>query len=106
MASGTGQYRERIIVQVNTPSVDAEGQAIASWATYKTVWGRVRFVDGRELEGMQKVNARIEAEVTTQYRTDITVLHRLSWRSAFWNIHTILPNENKFSMRLLVSKVE
>ena len=101
-----GEKREVIVIQVNTPTVDAEGQPIASWGTFTTVWARAEFLTGRELEAMQKLNSAITLKFTMNYRTDILVTHRVSWRSKFWNIEAILPEENKFDMALLASKVE
>ena len=105
-STAIGLRRERIVVQVATPTVDAEGQPINSWATFDTVWARAEFLSGRELEAMQKINSAIALNFTVHYRTDILVTHRVSWRSEFWNIEAILPQENKFDMALICSKVE
>ena len=101
-----GEKRERPIVQVATPTVDAEGQPVKSWATFDTIWASVDFLYGSELEAMQKINSSISVKFTTHYRTDILVTHRLSWRSEFWNILAILPESDKFDMVLACSKVE
>lgn len=106
MTTAVGTKRERIVIQVTTPTVDAEGQPIDSWATFDTIWARAEFLTGRELEAMQKLNSSITLKFTTHYRTDILSTHRISWRSKFWNIESILPEENKFDMALMCSKVE
>ena len=106
MSRAVGLKRERPVIQVATPTVDAEGQAVDSWATFDTIWAEIQFLSGRELEAMQKINSSISLKMTTHYRTDILVTHRVSWRSEFWNIEAVLPESNKFDMHLLCSKVE
>lgn len=106
MTRAVGLKRERPIIQVNTPTVDSGGQPIASWATFDTIWAEIVFLSGRELEAMQKINNSISLKMTTHYRTDILVTHRVSWRSEFWNIEAVLPEADKFDMHLLCSKVE
>ena len=106
MTTALGLKRERIVVQVTTPTVDSSGQSIDSWGTFDTIWARAEFLMGRELEAMQKLNSAISLKFTVHYRTDLLVTHRISWRSEFWNIEGILPTENKFDMVLACSKVE
>lgn len=106
MPNAIGVMRERLAIQTNTPSVDAEGQPVASWATTVTVWGRAEFLSGRELEAMQKINSQIVTRFTVRYRADITELMRVSWRSKNWNINAVMPDEGKDFIALLVSKVE
>lgn len=104
--SSSGAKRERIVIQVNTPSQDAEGQPVASWGTHATVWAQSRFLSGRELAGMNKPVSEQMVEFETNYRTDITQLMRVSWRSETWNIEAIQPAESKFVMKLITRKVE
>jgi len=87
-------------------SVDAEGQPVISWSDFATVSGRAEYLEGRELELMQKVNSEITVRFTVRYNTTITALMRVSWRSALWNIHAVLPWESQDFMYLGVSKVE
>jgi SPP1 family predicted phage head-tail adaptor len=102
----SGLKREQIVIQVNTPSADGDGGFAASWSTFATVWARAEFMTGRELEGMQKVNSAVSLKFTVNYRADVLVTHRVSWRSKIWQIEAILPGESKFDMMLMVSKVE
>lgn len=105
MTTALGLKRERIVIQLMTPTVDAEGQPVLAASTFDTIWARAEFLSGRELEAMQKINSSVSVKFTTHYRTDILVTHRVSWRSASYNIEAILPEEDKFDMALLASKV-
>jgi head-tail adaptor len=112
MPERIGAKRERITIQVGTPTVDAEGEPIVLWATFTEVWARAEFLSGRELEAMQKINAEISVRLTVNRRTDLLTTHRVLWKSPVdaaaeaWNIHAIIPTEDRFDMALLVGKVE
>jgi len=101
-----GGMDQRLVIQSNTPTADAEGQPIPSWSTFTTVWGRAEYLTGREMEGMQKINSAIQMKFTVRYLSTITPLMRVSWRSESWNIHTILPDVKLEFMNLMASKVE
>jgi SPP1 family predicted phage head-tail adaptor len=112
MPERIGAKRDRIAIQSATPTVDAEGEPIEVWATFVEVWARAEFLSGRELEAMQKINAEISVRLTVNRRTDVITKHRVLWKSPVdaaaeaWNIHAIIPSEDKFDMALLVGKVE
>ncbi len=97
--------RERLVIESATESADAEGQPIQSFTTFDTIWARVEFLTGRELEAMQRINALITMTASVRYRTDITETMRINWRSNYWNINGILPDEFKQFMILALSKV-
>lgn len=113
-----GAKRERIVIQSSVETADAEGEPIDVWSTFATVWARVEFLSGRELEAMQKINAEASVKFTTNYiksmaewnkdtDPDMSPLEmRIRWRNSTWNIHAIQPTEDKFDMALMCSKVE
>lgn len=106
MHSAIGLKRERVLIESFSESADAEGQPVKTWLTFITEWARAEFLSGRELEAMQKINAEISVKFTTNYRADVTEKMRLYWRNDYWNIHAILPTEDKFDMALMASKVK
>ena len=101
-----GDLPERVVIIQDTPSQDGTGQPVPSWATYKTIWARVEFMNGRELEAARKIVAEAVLRVTVRYRTDFTEKMRMRWRSIDWNIDAILPYADKHFMDFLVSKAE
>lgn len=101
-----GDLRERVTLKtVARSTVDAEGQSVVTETDIGTCGARCEYLEGRELEMMQKINAAIQVRMTLPYRTDITETSRIVWRGATWNIHALLPDEDKFFMKALVSRV-
>ena len=99
-----GPLRERIVIQYPTETVASGGQPLKTWSTHTTVWGRPEYLSGRELEAMQKINSDIQIRFTARYLSSVTELMRISWRSEYWNIHAILPDERKEFMFLMASR--
>lgn len=105
----SGPLRERITIQSYTEAADAEGQPVKTWAdlaTAPTVWASAVYLTGREREAMDKITTESAVKFTVHYRTDITTQMRVSWRSTYWNIHSVVPDSKKFFMTLTTSKVE
>lgn len=101
-----GDKRERLLIQSCTEIADAEGHPVKTWRTLTTAWARAEYLSGQELEAMQKINAEIAVKFTVNYRPEVNEKMRVQWRGSTWNIHGVLPAEDKFDMRLAVSKVE
>lgn len=87
-----GQLREQIALQQNTPTVDAHGQPIASWATTATVYARLDPLSGREfIEGARR-DADITHRITIRYRADITptTAWRILYGTRVFDIEAVL----------------
>ncbi len=48
MVRDIGELNKRIEIQKNTPTLNAGGHRVDSWATVKKVWAKMRDVSGRE----------------------------------------------------------
>lgn len=94
------------MIQVATETADAEGQSVKAWNDFLKTWARVEFLSGRELEAMQKINSDISIRFTMRFNETVVDTMRLSWRSNYWNIHAILPDERRDYMAVMASKVE
>lgn len=106
MPEQIGKKRERLTVELATETADSEGQMVKTWVAFRTMWARAEFLMGRELDAMQKINAEITTRFTVNYQNDLTEKMRIKWRLLNWNIHAILPTEDKFDMAIFASKVE
>lgn len=107
MREPIGKKRERIVIQAPQESVDSSGYPAKTWTEHARLWARATFLRGVELEAMQKINAATWIRFTIRYRhNDLTEKMRIVWRNENWNIHSILPTEDKFDMALTASKVE
>lgn len=107
MSLAAGLMRERIAFYSFTETVSSEAQPVKSApVTVATVWARVSSLNGREFEAMKAISAEAAWKFTVNFRTDITVLMKIFWRNATWNIHDIQPDEDKFYMAIFASKVQ
>lgn len=88
-----GKLRERITVQQDTPTQNAYGEPIESWATYATRWAAVEPASGNERwTGDERL-----AEVTHRFRVrydattkNITPKMRISYDSRTFDIHSVI----------------
>ncbi len=85
----SGQLRHRIAIQTNTPSQDAYGQPIDSWATAATVWAAAKMLGGRELFAAQQAESRATVEFTIRRRA-VTAQQRISWDGRIFGIEAII----------------
>lgn len=72
-----GRLRQRITLQVSTPTQDANGEPIDAWAnlgSVPTVWANIRVKPGGErfVSGGGTVQAEIIHTATIRFRADIT----------------------------------
>ncbi|MFH1731833.1 MAG: phage head closure protein [Planctomycetota bacterium] len=68
-----GQLRHRVALQAATSAQDSYGEAIKTWATVKSVWGRVEDLTGRELLLAQQVQSEATVRVTIRYPSGTTL---------------------------------
>lgn len=73
-----GRMDRQIVIEQNTPTQDAAGQPIESWATLATVWAEYLPVSGREFWQAKQVNAQAVANFRIHYRSDVTRKMRLT----------------------------
>ncbi len=81
-----GPMDQQITIQQNTPTQDATGQPIESWATLATVWAEYLPVSGREFWAARQVNATAVANFRIHYRSDVTRKMRVSFDGDTYNI--------------------
>ena len=107
-AFGIGLMRERIVVKAPTITADSEGQPVKRWDPFISLWARIDFLSGSELQAMQKINSQISTSMTVRYKDslDVKPTMQIFWRETMWNINAILPDEFKEFTELMVSKVE
>lgn len=104
-----GKMRERLVIQAvttGTPAASAEGMPNVVFTNLVTLWAQVEFLNGRELEAMQKINSLILLRATVRYRKNLDEKMRVLWRDKIWNINAILPDPDTQFMALLLSKLE
>ena len=89
MALRSGPLREKVIVQVTTPSQDSYGEPIDSWGTYVTRWAEVTPINGTEKwagnENLAQVTHRFRIRYDSSTKS-ITPKHRISYDSRIFDI--------------------
>lgn len=97
-----GLLRHRVAIQTNTPSQDAYGEPIPSWATTATRWAAVEPVSGREtgLAGDQQVEAARLVRIRVRRLDGVSVTQRVSWDSRLFDIESIVhdPTNNRWNV--------
>lgn len=76
----TGELRDRVTIEQNTPSTNTQGGRTASWGTLATVWASV--VPARAGEALQLrefIGSTAAYVVTIRNRGDVTPKMRVSW---------------------------
>lgn len=87
-----GALRHRINLQSRATTVDAAGQAIGSWSTYRTCFAEVIYKGGAETVRGQQVDAQYSAVIRIRFPQSGTFPvpeHRAIWDSKTFNIKSI-----------------
>jgi len=88
MAVMIGELKRLISLQVNTPTLNAFGEEIDSWAeiTQGAVWAAVKYLRGFERVGSGQEASFGEALFTIRYRTGLTTQHRIVYDGDTYDI--------------------
>jgi len=85
-----GRLKRRIIIQEPTETQGATGQAVPSWATYRTVWADVRQRPGRETFDADQILAETNTVFRIRYLEGLTRKMRISYGGDIYDIHSIV----------------
>src|SRR4051812_26672811 len=99
--------RERIAIQLNTPTQDEDGAIVDSWATITggTVWAQVKTLSGYEGTVARQVNADVNLAIIIRFLDGITPRHRVVYRSRNLDINAVLNvNERRIKTVLLCTE--
>ena len=101
------KMRKRLTVKRVAETTDGIGGATEAYSTIGTVWGEVKELTGyRALEYAQVIEGK-PYEVTTRYRTDITIDSKctLTYKSRTLYVHSVTTDEmNKIFKIITYSK--
>lgn len=101
-----GDLNRRLVIEKNSPTQDAVNEPVEDWAEFKTLWGSVQFLGGRELEAAQKIVQTASVQFVVRKRDDITEEMRVVFGGRTYRINDIAPIEDgRTFMRLLASRV-
>ena len=93
-----GRLDRRITIQQSTPTQDAAGQPIESWAALATVWAEVVPVGGSEVFQAKQFGAEAVAKFRIRYRGDVTRAMRVVYDSDNYDISDV-AEDRRFERR-------
>ena len=101
-----GNLRHQVIIQVNTPTKDANGGVVDSWSTDSTVWASVQTLTGRKLEMARQIDAEATVEIRMRYcgsggSANVTVDNRLLFGDRILQPFLVV-NENERNVMLTI----
>jgi len=102
-----GKLRQRINIQTNTPTKDADGVLTDVWATTYTVWGSIEPLAGREWFAAKQFNAEVNTKIRIRYLAGITAEMRITYGTQVFKIDAPpIDFENRHKdLELLCSEV-
>ena len=84
-----GRLNRRITIQEPTESQGTTGQAVPSWATYRTVWAEVKQRTGKESFDADQMVAETNTIFKIRYLTGLTRKMRISYGGDYYGIESI-----------------
>jgi len=93
-----GRLDRLIVIEQSTPTQDAAGQDIESWATLATVWAEVVPVGGSEVFQAKQFGAEAVAKFRIRYRGDVTRKMRVVYDSDNYDIADV-AEDRRFERR-------
>ena len=82
----SGELRDRLTIQTVTEARDSLGQAIETWATFATVWGKLTPINGRERFLAAQTHAESTYRARIRWIAGLTAKMRISFNEKIYNI--------------------
>ena len=76
----SGALDQRIILHKQTITRGANGEEIASWAAWKTVWAAVKTSSGNERVNGPQLVAEATHKIMIRYLSGVEPVMRVNWR--------------------------
>ena len=97
-----GKLRHRVEIQASTPTQDATGQPIDSWATVTggTVWAAIEPISGREFVAAGSFQAEVSHFITLRWDSTITLTprNRVKFGTRYFSIVSVRNVEERNRM--------
>ncbi len=93
-----GRLDRRIVIEQRTPTQDAAGQPIDSWAELATVWAEVVPVGGSEVFQAKQFGAETVKKFRIRWRGDVTTKMRVVYDSDNYDIADV-SEDRRFERR-------
>lgn len=92
----------RVTIQSRTAAQSSTtGEVTYTWTDVATVWAEVIDLRGREFFAARQVQSDITTRFRIRYRSDVTVLNRLSYDGGTYNIRQVSQIGRKHGLEIL-----
>ncbi len=81
-----GQLNKRLTLRTNTPSTDAMGGLVDSYANTIVVWGRVEPLRGTERQYAMGIDASLSHKITTRYNSKLDSTDQITYNSRTFRV--------------------
>ncbi len=85
----SGKLRHRIALQSNTPTINSFSEPVDSWSTYKTVWGSIIPIKGKEVINADQVDSETKILIRIRYNSSVIAQHRAVHNDIIYDINTV-----------------
>src|SRR5918992_2353622 len=100
-----GTLKDRVTLQQNTPTQDAGGAPVDSWADVATVWAAIEPLTGREFFDAARVVADVTHRLRIRYRADVTEKMRAIQGSRTFDISAVLEVGRRRELHLMAREI-
>ena len=98
-----GSLDKRIIIKAKTATEDTFGEAVETWITLDTVWGKKRDLRGSERYTAKQNLAGVDCVFTIRYRNDLTSLNVLECENIEYEITGVVELGRKEGLEIYAS---
>lgn len=84
-----GKLDRRIVIQSASLAQNSVGEAVETWATWKTVWATVQDLRGREYFQSRAENAEVTTKFTIRHLDGLKAEMRISYDGDIYDIEHI-----------------
>jgi len=99
-----GKLRHRVALQSFSETVDSYGEAIATYATYATVWGSIEPLSGKELLNAQQQQAEVTIRIKIRYLSTVTEKDRVLFGDDVYEITSAINKDKRNEFLELLCK--
>jgi SPP1 family predicted phage head-tail adaptor len=90
-----GKYRHRVAIQANTPTREASGAEVPSWATVVSWWVAIEPAGGRESLNADQVQAIATHTIRMRRYSGLAVEHRILKGDRAFAINSIVDTDER-----------
>ena len=85
-----GEYRNYVTIQTVTTTQGSDGSSTESWATYISLWAKIKPLTGREYYSAQQTQAELTHNIFCRYTSGIVPNMRVLWGTRIFDIMEVV----------------